>query len=129
VLKARGIAAVWTYGQPALDDPSCNAILQRYVQLVDPYWPPERALVEAGYRPVTFPFDEIAPPSLELELATTVDAFAGYVRTWSASERYGRSLGRDPVADVEAELRRRWPDGERRRAHWRLSVRAGRRRP
>ncbi len=129
VLKPRGIVAVWTYGGPSLDDPACDAVLQRYVKEVDPYWPPERVLVETGYRTVAFPFDEIESPPRELELRTTVDAFAGYVRTWSATEHYGKALGRDPVVDVEAALRRLWPERERRRAHWRLSVRAGRNRP
>jgi SAM-dependent methyltransferase len=129
VLRPRGALAVWTYGQPSLDDPACDAVLQRYVHEVEPYWPPERALVETGYRTVAFPFEEIEPPALELELWSTVDAFAGYVRTWSATEHYGKALGRDPVAPVEAELRRLWPAGEPRRARWRLSVRAGRNRP
>lgn len=129
VLRPRGVVAVWTYGQPALDDPAGDAMLQRYVREVEPYWPPERVLVETGYRTVAFPFDEIEPPAFELDLMTTVDAFAGYVRTWSASEHYGKALGRDPVAGLELELRRLWPDEEVRRASWRLSVRAGRRRP
>lgn len=129
VLKPRGIVAVWTYGGPALDDPACDAVLQNYVREVDPYWPPERVLVETGYRTVAFPFEEIEAPALELELMTTVDAFAGYVRTWSATERYGKELGKDPVIGVEAALLRLWPRGESRRAHWRLSVRAGRNRP
>ncbi|MFI5280447.1 MAG: class I SAM-dependent methyltransferase [Gemmatimonadales bacterium] len=127
VLRPRGIVAVWTYGQPALDDPLCDAILQRYVGDVNPYWPPERALVETGYATVAFPFDEIAAPAFELELMSTVDAFAGYVRTWSATEHYGKALGKDPVVSIESALRRMWPAGESRRAHWRLSVRAGRR--
>jgi SAM-dependent methyltransferase len=129
VLVPRGIIAVWTYGGPALDDKACDAVLQNYVREVDPYWPPERVLVETGYRTVAFPFEEIAAPALELEMMTTVDAFAGYVRTWSATERYGKELGKDPVAQLEAALRRLWPDRESRRAHWRLSVRAGRNRP
>jgi SAM-dependent methyltransferase len=129
VLKPRGIAAVWTYGQPSLDDPACDAVLQRYVREVEPYWPPERALVETGYKTVAFPFEEIEAPALELELITPVDAFAGYMRTWSATEHYGKALGKDPVTSVESDLRRLWPRGESRRAHWRLSVRAGRHRP
>jgi SAM-dependent methyltransferase len=129
VLRPRGIVAVWTYGGPSLDDLACDAVLQSYVREVDSYWPPERVLVETGYKTVAFPFDEIVAPALELELMTTVDAFAGYVRTWSATERYGKALGRDPVVDIESALRPLWPAGESRRAHWRLSVRAGRNRP
>ena len=126
VLKPRGAVAAWGYADPALDDPVCDAVLQQYLGAVNAYWPPERALVDARYRGIPFPFDEVEAPTLELELHPTRAEFAGYVRTWSASLRYREAMGGDPVEAVEAGLRPQWPDGERRRLHWPLFMRAGR---
>jgi len=126
VLKPAGVLAVWTYARPALDEPSSNAVLQAYVRLMAPWWPPERAMVESGYREVPFPFDEIPAPELEVELQVERGELAGYLRTWSAHERYLEAGHADPVGAVERELASIWPEGERRRLWWPLFIRPGR---
>ena len=53
VLRPGGVLAAWTYGHPRLDDPDADAVFQEfYSGTVGPYWPPERALVDAGYRTI-----------------------------------------------------------------------------
>ena len=126
VLKPDGAIAVWTYAQPAMDDPATDAILQRYVQLMAPWWPPERAMVEEGYRSIDFPFAEVPAPRFEVELHASRDAVVGYLRTWSAHARYVASGRADPVDEVARELAAAWPGAETRRLHWPLFVRAGR---
>ena len=126
VLLPGGVIAVWTYAGPALDEPGSNEVLQEYVRLMDPWWPPERTLVETGYRTVAFPFVEVSAPPFELDLHPTRAELEGYLRTWSAHQRYTATHGDDPVVAVEARLAPIWPAGERRRLHWPLTVRAGR---
>ena len=127
VLRPAGVCAVWTYTLPSLDQADCDALLKSYMGEVDAYWPPERHFVDTGYRTVAFPFEEIAAPALTLELHPELQEFAGYVRTWSASQRCAQAIGHDPVDAFESRLRGAWPAGARLRLHWPLHVRAGRR--
>ncbi len=129
VLRRDGVLAVWTYGHPRLDEPVRDAVFQEfYSGTVGPYWPPERALVDSGYRTIEFPFPKVDPPDFEMETLWPLAALLGYVATWSATTRFRRSRGFDPVPALGEELSRVWGDpAESRRIRWPLAIRAGRR--
>jgi SAM-dependent methyltransferase len=127
VVAPGGALAVWSYGDPVLDDPALDERLQRFnAETVGPYWPPERRLVGEGYLALPFPFAESAAPALTLEQAWTIGELAGYLRSWSATARYAAAHGSDPVTQIEGELAPLWGDqAGRRRVRWPLTVRAG----
>jgi len=129
VLDPDGVLAVWTYGHPHVDPPEADAVFQEfYSETVGPYWPPERALVDAGYRTIEFPFPEVDPPPFEMETHWTLAALLGYVATWSATTRFRRARGFDPVPALEEALAPQWGDPEEaRRIRWPLAMRVGRR--
>ena len=125
VLAPHGIVAAWCYGL-AVIDPAIDGEVQRfYADTVGPYWPPQRQLVETGYRSVAFPFTELVLPPFAIVQELTLAAFAGYVRTWSATQLYLAAHGRDPVLDLVRALAPLWGNTTR-RVRWPLSVRAGR---
>ena len=125
VLAPGGIVAAWCYGLSEID-PAIDAEVQRfYADTVGPYWPPQRTLVETGYRTVAFPFTELVLPPFAIVQELTLAAFAGYVRTWSATQRYTADRGRDPVPDLVRALAPSWGNVTR-RVRWPLAVRAGR---
>jgi hypothetical protein len=56
----------------------------------------------------------------------TVDHLLAYLRSWSATQRYIKALGEDPVALIEPELRAAWGDKEKvRNVRWQFHVRVG----
>ena len=60
-------------------------------------------------------------------LSRTVDHLLAYFRSWSATQRYIKVLGEDPVSLIEPDLRTAWGDPSRRRdVRWQFHVRAGR---
>lgn len=126
VLRPRGVLAAWCYVDPALEDPALDRVLQRYYAgTVRDYWPPERKYTLDGYRSIAFPFPDLEAPRFWLERSPTLPEFAGYLRTWSATQRYVEAHGRDPVNDVEAELGTLWGDPSARRPmRWPLYLRA-----
>lgn len=126
VLRRDGVLAAWTYGHPSIDEPRADAALQRfYSETVGPYWPKERALVDAGYRTIDFPFPEVATPSFEMETRWTLPLLLGYVATWSAVTRFRAARGEDPVGELGEALGRSWGDPETsRRIVWPLALRA-----
>jgi SAM-dependent methyltransferase len=127
VLAPDGLLAVWCYGDPRLDEPIVDGIVHAYNRgTVEQYWPRERNLVLAAYQTIPFPFREVRTPSLSMEAAWTLPQLAGYMRSWSATARYAKALGRDPIDEVEAKLREPWGPGELARViRWPLTIRAG----
>lgn len=128
VLVPGGVLAVWTYGVQKIDDPALERELGIfYSQVVGPYWPPERCHVEAGYRTLPFPFAELEPPRFVLEERWTLAQLLGYLRTWSATQRFQEQVGHDPVDQLQEALALHWGDPSApRQVTWPLSLRVGR---
>jgi ubiquinone/menaquinone biosynthesis C-methylase UbiE len=128
VLVPDGLIAVWCYGIPRLGDDELDRRLDRfYGAVVGPYWAPERALVETGYRSVPFPFDELPSPPFEMGLDWLLGEVLAYLRTWSATAAFVKARGFDPVTPFGEELSPLWgPSDRRRRVRWPLSLRIGR---
>jgi SAM-dependent methyltransferase len=127
VTKPGGILAVWSYEMHNIT-PEIDAIVQRlYSDIVGPYWPPERKIVEEGYRTLPFPFDELAPPRFKMVQSWNLERVLGYLESWSATQRYRKDTGRDPLALIADQLKAAWGDPERERdVVWPLNVRVGR---
>ena len=130
VLVRGGVLAVWTYGI-FRSTPAIDGIIERfYRDTVGSFWPPERVLVEQGYRTVDLPIVDEPAPALEIAADLTLAGVLGFVRTWSAVGRYIATHRRDPVTDLARELGDVWGDpGRSRRLVWPLGIRAGRLRP
>ncbi len=128
VLAPGGVIAVWAYGINEVEGEAVNELVQRfYTDVVGPYWPPERKLVEEGYRTIPFPFAEIAPPVFRMEARWTLEELLGYFSTWSATNRYIKATGSNPLEPLAVELKGVWGDaGRRREVVWPLAVRVGR---
>jgi SAM-dependent methyltransferase len=135
-LKPGGVLAVWAYGLCRIT-PRLDPIVDRfYFETVGPYWPPERRLVDDGYRSLVFPFDEMQAPDFVIELPWSRADLLGYLRTWSPTRRFIEVHGRDPVDDVEGEIAEAWGDtgelgeageaGEEKPVRWPLHMRVGR---
>ena len=114
VLKPGGVFAAWAYADCRVT-PAVDALKDRvYVDLTGPYWPPERELCRCG-----LPHDPVSvrrrlrrsrkSPRRAFEMRVDWDAaqFLAYLRSWSATQRYIKANGSDPVAMVEADISRR----------------------
>ena len=128
VLAPGGVLAVWCYLLFRVDAAVDAAVRRFYGDVVGPYWPPERSLVERGYATIAFPFDELSPPAFRMAKRWTLPEVAGYLGTWSAVRGYVAANREDPVAAFLPELERVWGPPERvRRVVWDLQLRVGRR--
>jgi hypothetical protein len=106
-------------------DPVVDAVVDDfYRNVVGPYWPRERRHVEEHYASLPFPFDEIAPPRLALETDWSLDTALGYLRSWSAVQRYTAARGRTPMELMAPALAEAWGPG-RRRLGWPIHLRIG----
>lgn len=104
-----------------------DPIVKRFAnETVGPDWPPERAILDARYRTIAFPFEELAVGPVEMTHRWTREEFVAYVGSWSAVQRNAKRTGVDPMPGLEAELAAVWPAGEPRDVRWDLALRAGR---
>ncbi len=128
VLRPSGVLAVWSYGIPELEGEGPDALLQHfYAEIVGPYWPPEKALVENGYRDLVLPFENLPTPTFAMEATWTMEQLLGYCSSWSASALYRAALGSDPIDRLRPALAAAWgePDAPR-RLNWPLTIKASR---
>ncbi|HWM25674.1 MAG TPA: class I SAM-dependent methyltransferase [Chthoniobacterales bacterium] len=126
VLKPGGVVAAWAYKLASVTPPIDAVVGHYYSDVVGPYWPAERGLVEK-FEELTFPFAEIMAPPFEMVAEWRVDHLVGYLRTWSATQRFMAANQCDPLKGVEEDLRAAWGDAEQsRRVVWPLTVLVGR---
>jgi SAM-dependent methyltransferase len=127
VLRPGGVLAAWCYGQMVLPSAALQHTLDRfYSETLGPYWPAERRLVEEGYASLDFPFIELPAPSFAMEMQASLDGLLGYLGTWSATLRYIKATGHDPLPELGREIAIHWGDPRAQRAvRWPLPLRVG----
>ena len=112
VARPGALLAVWNYPRPQFVDAELDRrFFAFYSRVVGPYWPPERRHIEAGYKTLPFPFEEVEAPEFGIELHWNLDQVAGYVSSWSATARYRQALGTDPVPLLRESIEPAWPAG------------------
>ncbi len=128
VLIPGGTLAVWAYGINQVDSDPINDLVQDfYRNIVGPYWPPERAMVEDGYRSLPFPFSEMTVPAFNMRAHWKLDQLLGYFSTWSATNRCRKETGCDPIEPLAKRINGVWGDpNSPRLVTWPLSIRVGR---
>jgi len=126
LLKPSGIFAASAYKffriAPAIDEVVNN---RYYRKVVGPFWPPERTLIEK-FEQLPFPFPETETPRFQMSVQWKLEHLIGYLRTWSATQRFIAANGRDPLEEIAAELGAAWGDiKQSRRVVWPLTLRVG----
>jgi SAM-dependent methyltransferase len=125
VLKPGGVLAASAYNlltiEPAIDE----VVNRYYYDVVGPFWPPERTMVEQ-FADLPFPFHEINPPKFAMTADWNLDHLLGYLRTWSSTQRFIAAKDSDPLEQIMDELRSAWGDSRQTRmVIWPLIVRIG----
>lgn len=119
VAKPGALLAISAYGNCSVDRGVDAVERVLYADTLGADWPPERALVDAGYRDLPFPFAAIDTPTFAMHADWNLDQFLGYLRSWSATQRHIQAHGEDPVASAAPDLARAWGDAQRvRRVRW-----------
>lgn len=127
ILKPTGVFAACSYNLLRVDSSVDPLLDELYSDVLGPFWPPQRRLVEDGYRSLAFPFTELETPPFTLEQRWSFSRLAGYLGTWSATRRFQATRGQDALADANPRLRRAWGPSERiRTVRWPLVLRVGR---
>jgi SAM-dependent methyltransferase len=125
VLKPDGVLTASAYNllhvEPAIDE----VVNRYYYEVVGPFWPPERKLVER-FADLPFPLHQIDPPKFEMTAQWNLDHLLGYLRTWSSTQRFITGRGADPLEQITDDLGGAWGDlHQTRNVTWPLVLRIG----
>jgi SAM-dependent methyltransferase len=126
VLKPGGVVAVWTYHLPVIDA-GVDRVLDRYYrQVLAGYWPERIRYLEERYRTLPFPFAEFSPPAFHMEAEWDLGQLLGFLYSWSATRKYAREQGTNPLEIIWPELSAAWGDPSGKRPIcWPLHMRMG----
>lgn len=124
-----GVIAAWAYGLHSISREIDKMTHFLYEDILGPYWPKERKIVENKYQDIPFPFEEIDTPVFQIELDWSLSELLGYLYTWSSVQKYIQKNNSDPVKQVYDSLSAAW--GERNAWHkrkvvWPIYMRVGR---
>ncbi len=118
--------AAWGYRIHKISD-AIDVITKKFdEELVGPYWPKERKLVDDSYNTISFPFELINAPEFHLSWKWNMHELLGYLNTWSSTQRYIKDKGHNPVDLIEQDLLKAWGDPEEdREIVWPIFFKAG----
>lgn len=115
VLKAEGVIAVFGYGLLFIT-PEIDKVLRFfYHDVVGSFWPPERKFIEQEYQTIPFPFKGVNAPPFSMTTEWTYPELIGYLNTWSSTRKFFEKNGRNPILQVEPQLKNAW--GKETRKH------------
>jgi len=90
-----------------------NLIQNFYIKTVGPYWDVERRHIDAHYRSLPFPFEEIDSPDFLFSVQWNIEQLHGYLSTWSAVHKFKTANKYDPVPPLIEQLRPLWEGHEK----------------
>ena len=127
VLKPNGILAVWTYSLTEISPEIDQLINQYYGEILNGYWPERIHYLEERYETIPFPFEEIVPSSFVMEINWDLIQLAGFLDSWSATQRYKAQMRHHPLEIIWPKLTVAWGnENEPRLIRWPLHFRIGR---
>lgn len=124
VLRPGGVVAIWGYGLTKLATEIDVEVQRFYTDEVGPFWPSGREHLDDEYRSLELPLEPIEPPPFAMTVAWDLAAFATYLGTWSAVQRYIKAKGEDPIPALVERLAPIWGP-EARVVSWPLYLRVG----
>jgi SAM-dependent methyltransferase len=106
VLANDGVIAMWSYAESMVSADVDLVVAELHHGTLEQDWPAERRHVLDRYRDLPFPFRAISAPPFEMRSEWNLHQYLAYLSSWSASQRYLKRTGEDPVAAAAPAMRR-----------------------
>ena len=126
VLKPGGIIAVWTYAHTEVNKEVDPVVAELEWNVLKDYWPEESQFVMKRYQTLPFPFSPIMSPAFKSITQWDLYRLCAYLESWSATQRYIKAHGDNPVKKIFPSLQKAWGDpASVETVSWELSMRVG----
>jgi len=125
-LRPDGLFCAWCYGLMQINPAVDELARQLHGDLLKEYWPAGRASVDNGYRDIFTDFPRINVPDFAIQLHWSFEHLLGYLRTWSAAQRWEAEHQQDPLNLFLPRLTQAWGNtGQQHLVRWPLHFVAG----
>jgi ubiquinone/menaquinone biosynthesis C-methylase UbiE len=125
VAKPGALIAAWTYTNLRITAAVDEVTDHLYYDITKAWWDKERAYVDAAYKTIPFPFEEISTPQFTIKRRSTLQQVLGYLRTWSGVKHYIAKEHADPSLLIIDDLEKAWGPSELLEVYWPVHMRAG----
>ncbi len=127
ILRPNGVIAVWLYKDSEINE-EIDTIVRNYSQnIIGKYWSDENKKAENFEHSIKFPFTKIAAPSFVLTENRTLKDYLNYLYTWSATQKYIKVKGKNPLELIAEDILKAWKDENiKREVKWKLLMKVGR---
>lgn len=107
VSRPGGLFCAWTYGLIEGNSELHEHLLDPLQEVIDPYWAEGNRLSLRGYPrdEIAFPFRELTPPRLTMDMAWSTERLVAFLNSWSAMSR-ARAEGE--AARIDALIDKAW---------------------
>lgn len=124
VMRPGGLLAIGAYQLPEVNDAVNEVIRYLWGQILDGWWPPERALVDRGLEGLDLPWPDLDPPAFEITAYWNLSELLDYLGTWSSVRRYQENKGENPIDSIAGKLNKAWGNPPfKLRVAWPISLR------
>lgn len=106
--KPGGKVALWGYSILTVNKEIDALFYYYYETVVGRYWDEARKRVEEEYASIHFPFEKILTERFELRTEWDRNQFLGYLRSWSATQKFIKAEGSDPLIAFAEQLKKVW---------------------
>jgi len=126
VAKNNAVFACWAYNVLQTDKDELNKIIREfYWQTIHSYWDPERSHVDAEYKTIPFPFEEMPNPGFTTQVEWDLDWLRGYFFTWSAVQHYIENNNADPINKLMKKIRSIFDENVKLKIYFPIFMRIG----
>ena len=115
VATKNAFIAVWMYSLLRIDEPIDQIINEYHFNFLGNYWDAERKYVDDEYKNIPFPFEKIKTPEFVIEKYWSLPELEGYLKTWSALQKYIAAYDSNPVIDLIHSIKPHWGAEEKRK--------------
>lgn len=113
ILKDDGIFVILGYSL-LKTNPATDAVIKKlYKEILGDYWDKERQYIDAYYKTIPFPYDEITTKAFESHYEWDYEQLLGYLGTWSAVQHYKKQKKANPLDLIEADLKTSWEESDK----------------
>lgn len=117
--------AVWGYSLLTIDESIDKPFNEFYFGRVGKYWDAARRLVENKYSTIEFPFRDRIAREFEIKVEWSLEQFAGYLTSWSSTQKFIKAEGVNPVPDFIQSIKHLWDEQEVKTVRFPVFVKVG----
>jgi ubiquinone/menaquinone biosynthesis C-methylase UbiE len=112
VLKKNGLFFCWGYVFFKIDNEIDEVINHNLLKEIDQFWSDKNRLLHNEYKGISFPFERIKIPKIDMTEKWNLHQLLEYLNTWSAVKLYNKNKSDNIINNIKIILSKYWKEDE-----------------